>query len=95
MGERTGVFEFINIHDYEGNEGLWQGCLSTLKCEDGTELSFYTTSERLQAALVMSYSTQARVTVSFGGSKEPFSVESVWTHPMKYVLERTNLASKA
>lgn len=70
MNEATGVIDFLNIHDYVSDyDGTrWDGCLSSLKTDDGETILLYTASHRLQAALVVAFHTKTRVTVSFGNS---------------------------
>jgi hypothetical protein len=96
--ERTGVITFLNIHDYVSNSSghRYDGCLAELEQDDAQSVLLYTTSHRLQAALIMSYVSKSRVTVSLAerayvASSEierrsssfegPFTVKAVWNRP--------------
>jgi hypothetical protein len=95
--ERTGVITFLNIHDYVSNISgrRYDGCLAELEQGDAQSVMLYTTSQRLQAALIMSYITKSRVTVSIAEKADvasdiegglspfegPFTVKAVWNRP--------------
>jgi hypothetical protein len=66
--EQTGSIVGLNIHDYDSDfdKKRWDGCLASIKNSKGEVISLYTTSHRLQAALVMAYVTRVRVTVYLG-----------------------------
>src|SRR5262245_19865420 len=66
--ERTGTITFLNIHDYRSDSTgtQWDGCLASREGDGGKETSRYTTSHRLQAALVLAYHTRAKVIASLG-----------------------------
>jgi hypothetical protein len=95
--ERTGVITFLNIHDYVSDTSgqRYDGCLAELEQDDAQSVMLYTTSHRLQAALIMSYVSKSRVTVSLAEGayvaseierrsssfEGPFTVKAVWNRP--------------
>jgi hypothetical protein len=95
--ERTGVITFLNIHDYvsEISGHRYDGCLAELEQDDASAVLLYTTSHRLQAALIMSYVSKSRVTVFLAEGADvasdikrrsssfegPFTVKAVWNRP--------------
>jgi hypothetical protein len=72
--ERVGIVTFLNIHDYVSDVTgqHWDGCLASLNSEDGKQTAIYTTSQRLQAALVLGFHTKSRVRAVLD-DRDPFS----------------------
>ena len=87
-GERTGLINFINSHDYvsdvTGEEFI--GCLAFIRAADGRETALYTKSLRLQHTLEMAYAGKRKVSVSFWEKK----LESVQRN-----MKDASLAGKA